>query len=129
MLRRALTLLVILSIAGFSYQPAYAAMFAMTGIDKAVAVEATVVEATVEAMNHDMARMPDCLGMQKSSEEQKKPCKFDGSCAARCHINSALEAFELRPLHFHYGVQRVFALSTAALAPTRPGPHFRPPIV
>ena len=121
MLRCALTYLVIIGIAAFGYQPASTAMLAMSAnMD---------LQITASSSASDDAAMSDCAGMHKQSKEQKLPCEFDGSCAARCHLNTGLEAVSFVPLPTVYLAEKLAFEFPAAQTQVRPGPHVRPPIV
>ena len=121
MFRRVLTYLVIVGIAAFGYQPASAAMLAMN--------PAMDMQMTAPSSVSDNAAMPDCAGMHKPTEQQQLPCEFDGSCAARCHLNSALGAISFEPLAHVYVARTSVLWSASAQTQIQPGPHFRPPIL
>ena len=119
MFRRLLTGLVMLSIALFSYQPAFAYLAPpVAGMDMATDADAGGI-----------GEMSDCAGMNDRSNDQNRLCDFDGSCVARCHVNASLEATSLEPLVISYAVVQLVLESAPALASVRPGPHFRPPIL
>ena len=121
MLRRALTYLVIIGIAAFGYQPVSTAMLAMSaGMDMQITASSSI---------SDDAAMPDCAGMHEQSKEQKLPCELDGSCAARCHLNTGLEAVAFVPLPTVYMAEKLAFKSPPVQTQVRPGPHFRPPII
>ena len=120
MFRRVLTYLVIVGIAAFGYQPASTAMLAMNpGMD---------MQMTAPTSASDNPAMPVCAGM-KQSERQKLPCESDGSCAARCHLNSSLGAISFEPLAHVYVARALVPSSGSAQTQIHPGPHFRPPIL
>lgn len=123
MLRRAVTILVILSVAAFSYQPSRAMMLA----DQTVTVESTVA---AEPM-----AMPDCPGAMaehdccNQTDQQKQTCAWDAACAARCHVNIGIEPVIYAPLVALNEVTTVTMGELQSFLPERPGPLFRPPIL
>lgn len=124
MFRRALTTLVILSIAALSYQPSFAIMMP--------AHQAMQME---PAASPEPADMADCPEMQKQKRDccdqankQKQTCDWGDACAARCHLNTGIAAVI-------YARQTTFSLfgvlaagEPQSFAPERPGPLVRPPI-
>lgn len=120
MFRRALTILVMVSIAVFSYQPSLATMMPAQ-------VEAT---ASVEPIS-----MPDCPGAIEKhdccdrTDKQKQNCAWDAACATRCHVNAVIEPVIYPPLSVLNPTSLVTIGGPGSLMPERPGPLFRPPIL
>jgi hypothetical protein len=124
MFRRALTVLVILSIAAFGYQPSRAMMIPA---DQAAAVDMASV---AEPMS-----LPDCPnamaehGCCDPTDQQKQNCAWDAACAARCHFNVGIEPVTYAPLVALNEAATVTMGEPPSLVPERPGPLFRPPIL
>lgn len=121
MFRRALTILVILSIAAFGYQPSRAMMMPAD-------------QAATASMAGPMA-MPDCPGAMAEhdccdqTDQQKQNCAWDAACAARCHVNIGIEPVIYAPLVALNEAATVTMGEPQSLVPERPGPLFRPPIL
>ena len=124
MFRRALTILVILSVAAFGYQPSRAMMMPA---DQAAAVWT--------ASSAEPMAMPDCPGAMaehdccNQTDKQKQNCAWDAACAARCHINAGIEPVIYAPLAVFSPAEPLTVGEPHSLAPERPGPLFRPPIL
>ncbi|MDQ8732610.1 hypothetical protein [Bradyrhizobium sp. LHD-71] len=141
MLRRALIILLIASVAALSHQPAFALMLppaaqagaAMAG-DAAGHDEVVMHDATADAMpcsdmmaQADPAQVDhDCCG---DVDKAEKSCPDAGACAARCHVNGALE-----PAWFEHRAGETIAFrivpqEARALVPVSAKSLFRPPIL
>lgn len=124
MVRRTLTILMIVSIAGFGYRPSLAAMMPADS-----AVTQTEAAAPVEP-----AAMPDCPGeMQKHDccdpTDKQPTCLWDSACAARCHVNAGISTVIYMPLVASAIVQSIAAREARSLVPRPSGPLLRPPIL
>ena len=114
MYRRALILLVVLAISLVSYQPT----FAMS------APSMQTQDMDAEPCPEDMHKHDCCdpVGSQQT-------CKWDATCAARCHINTGIESVLLVAPVLSMTLGSVLIGSVALLVPERPSPLIRPPIL
>jgi hypothetical protein len=121
MFRRALTILVILSLAAFGYRPAAAGMM-------------PAAEPAAVAMAEPMA-MPDCPGAMAASDccdetdGQKQNCAWDAACAARCHVNACAEPVTYLPSVVLKAAEAFAIGELRAPVPERRGTLYRPPII
>jgi hypothetical protein len=124
MLRRALTILLVLSLAAFGTQPAAAAGMA------AVPAVADEMSAASES-----SAMPDCARMVEPDDccdrtgGQKQDCAWDAACAARCHVNLGIAPAIHMPLVGYAPTRLVVVGEPQSPVLARPGPLFRPPIL
>ena len=124
MVRRALTILMIVAVAGFGYRPSLAAM-----IPADSAVTQTEAAAPVERV-----AMPDCPGEMEKVDccdrpDKQSTCMWDSACAARCHVNAGITAMIYIPLVASAIMQSIAAREAQSLVPKPPAPLLRPPIL
>ena len=124
MFRRALTILVVLSMAAFGYQPSLALM---------VPAGQTVAGEVMSTAK--LAAMPDCVSATAEHDccdqtgKQKQNCAWDGACAARCLVAIVIAPAMYAPFVVFNPAAPVTMGTPQLQRPERPGPLFRPPIV
>lgn len=124
MFRRAFTILVMVSIAAFSYQPSLAMVMPA---DRAAAVDTAPI---AEPM-----AMTDCAGETQERDcchhpdQQKQDCAWDSGCAMRCHGSAAIAVAIDAPLFMFNPAEPLMMSEQRSLVPERPGSLFRPPIL
>ncbi|RKE72708.1 hypothetical protein DFP91_0577 [Pseudorhodoplanes sinuspersici] len=128
MVRRILTLFIALSIALAGYAPAFAMPADMNAVAAAQPAPPTADEtADSDCMKAMKAAADDCCG--KPDQPDKSKCLFDDACAARCHVNAAVE-FTPYPAFVHRAASLPLRLAPPPPPHAeRPGPIYRPPIV
>jgi hypothetical protein len=116
MSRRLLTFMLALAISLVGNQPS----FGMTDVAAAPAMEMI--------MDGDCSKStPDnCCD---KTEKDKRLCLWSDACAARCHVNTGLEAVFLAPIIRSVSASLVTTGEPPPLHAARFGPRFRPPIL
>ena len=119
MLRRFLHIAIALAIAVSGYQP----FFGMTAMAAPAPME---MSAAADGDCPEMVK-DDCC--DKVDKDGKRLCKWNDSCAARCHISAGLEAEFIEPLMHDTAVSLLSFADPPPLHAARAAPDFRPPII
>lgn len=126
MLRRALTILLVLSLASFGYQPQAGA---------GVPADQAAASASTERPAVEPSAMPDCPDAKAAgnccdqTDGQKQTCNWDSACAARCHVMIGIEPMTCAPRVAVSPVGLVTVREPQSPVLERPWPLFRPPIL
>jgi hypothetical protein len=117
MSRNVLTLFLAIAIALVGYQP-------FQGMTAAAQDAPMEMSASADSDCPDMKK-DDCCD---KSEKNKRFCVWNDACAARCHVNTGLEAAFVVPAVRIMRAQIVVFAEPQALHAARAGPLYRPPI-
>lgn len=117
MSRNVLTLFLAIAIALVGYQP-------FQGMTAAAQDAPMEMSASADSDCPDMKK-DDCCD---KSEKNKRFCVWNDACAARCHVNTGLEAAFVVPAVRIMRAQIVVFAEPPPLHAARAGPLYRPPI-
>jgi hypothetical protein len=117
MSRNVLTLFLAIAIALVGYQP-------FQGMTAAAQDAPMEMSAAADGDCPEMAK-DDCCD---KTEKNKRLCLWNDACAARCHVNTGLEAAFVLPLMRVIRPQIVAFVEPSPLHAARAGPLYRPPI-